>query len=432
MDSEADFFESRFSEKIDLGPCLVGTNLNLLTLRGYSSLDRLSCISGPDIYDQVENPNGTQRELKRGHSNSCWNYASGSALVLAEDDPRYFPEIILNARDRNVVEVYELESPETLIDLDSFSDPAESHQGFVGVRVDLHALDLPLPEYSPPISRVDGNHRLSKADELLQAEFEETGGEHLAPEDYPRVGFSLLLQLRPEQEAKLFRDINGEHEGMDVAHLASLEIRLRGSAELATDPKSLPLYISDQLTQPGRAFEGKVFMGGSKVGVKKQGSIPPIRINSLKSAIKQQLDNAPTTDAQLESREALITLVDNYWSSVAQTFPEAWEDKKNYILLQAIGLGAFSRLGGVLMDRAVNDTAEDAGSVDYFSRYLNVIKAKVPLEKSSYEAIAGAAGQRLVAERLIEAAEDDEVRIRDLERRLEGTAEPNIDEVLGE
>jgi hypothetical protein len=111
----------RHNEYIDLGRCVVGQNLNLVTLRGYSSLDVLAEISAPDIFDQVDNPNGTQRDLKSQHAQECFSYAMDSTSLAPEEFPRYFPEIILNARDSAVIEIYNLDDPEELYDLDSFS-----------------------------------------------------------------------------------------------------------------------------------------------------------------------------------------------------------------------------------------------------------------------------------------------------------------------
>lgn len=43
----------RRSAVLDLGPCVVGKNLNLSVLRGYARLDALADISSPDIYDMT-------------------------------------------------------------------------------------------------------------------------------------------------------------------------------------------------------------------------------------------------------------------------------------------------------------------------------------------------------------------------------------------
>ena len=65
----------RHGDEIDLGRCLVGKNLNLLALRGFATLDVLAELSAPDVYDQVDNPTGTQRDLKAKHAEECFDYA---------------------------------------------------------------------------------------------------------------------------------------------------------------------------------------------------------------------------------------------------------------------------------------------------------------------------------------------------------------------
>src|SRR5579885_675278 len=115
----------RHGDAIDLGACLAGRNLNLLVLRGFAPLDVLAEISAPDVYDQVANKTGTQRDLKSKHAEECYNYAIGALMLAPEDEPRVFPEIVLNARDIGVVEIYNPEDPGELYDIDSFSDDAE-------------------------------------------------------------------------------------------------------------------------------------------------------------------------------------------------------------------------------------------------------------------------------------------------------------------
>src|SRR5690348_13142522 len=122
---DLDFVSRRYGDTIDFGPCVVGQNLNLLTVRGYGRLDELALVSAPDIYDMVDNPEGTQRDLKEKHAEEVLNYALEAAAVPAEESPRLFPEIMLNARDANPVEIYKLDDPSELVDVNSFSDTDE-------------------------------------------------------------------------------------------------------------------------------------------------------------------------------------------------------------------------------------------------------------------------------------------------------------------
>src|ERR1700733_3605539 len=208
------FVQSKFGDTADLGGCSIGRNLNLLALRGYAQLGALSIISAPDVYDQVDNPTGTQRELKEKHARECLAYALDADALPAEEYPRFFPEILLNVRDTNIIELYDTDNPSRLFDFDSFSDPGDLDSATVGVRIHLKDLKFPKPIMSPQISRVDGNHRLHGVDEMLELEYkarddEEEGDDEGDSDSLPTVPFSMLLNLNPNQEATLFRDING-------------------------------------------------------------------------------------------------------------------------------------------------------------------------------------------------------------------------------
>lgn len=407
------FLRDRYGQMIDLGPCIVGSNLNLLTVRGFTSLDRLASISAPDVYDQRLNPTGTQRLLKPKHAIECFTYAMDAVEEVPEEAPRCFPEILLNARDTDVVELYSLDDEARLLDFNSFTPPGDIDELAVGVRVALDRLQLPLLKVGPQISRVDGNHRLSKTDDVLAGAISENEQLDL---DFPPVAFSLLLELNAMQEASLFRDINGEHVGMEVAHLDSIVVRITDDEELKTSSSTRPLWLAHELAQPGGAFHGMVFFGGSREGVKQDGGMPPLRINSLKVTVAQQLKSAPYTEAAFGDKpEVLQRLIDRYWRAVARTFPEAWDNKRDFILLQSIGLGAFARLGGTLLDIAVKDKAVTERD---FERYLEVVRDHVPLAREEWKGVAGAGGQKVVADQLLKAIESDGAMLKAIEEEL--------------
>lgn len=391
---------AHYGTVIDFGPCLAGRNLNLLVFRGFARLDELAAVSAPDVYDAFTNPSGTQRELDKKHAASCFEYASTSDNVLPQDDPRSFPEIILNARDHQLVEIYQVDDPDFVLDIDSFTSEAEFHGSVVGVRVQVGLVEFPPPTKSPQISRVDGNHRLSGADidALLSSEYEH--------EVIP-VPFSLYVGLTTEQEVKLFKDINGEHKGMDVTHLTNIEVRLDGDA-LKNDPARRHNWMADRLAQPGKAFEQMVFFGGGKAGAKAAlGKMPPVRLNTLASTIKLQLSKANITMANYSDQPDLVLeLLNRYWSAVRTVFAQEWADRTNYILLQTIGLSGFAQLGATLLDQGCADgkvTQED------FELYLHAVKNEVDLSRSTeqWKGVAGAGGANRVAEVLIKAATKD-------------------------
>jgi DGQHR domain-containing protein len=423
---DPDFIFRRFGDHIDFGACYVGQNLNLRVLRGFGQLDSLAFISAPDVFDQVDNPLGTQRALSPEHARDCREYALEATGLPAEESPRFFPDILLNVRDTNVVELYNIEDPEELYEFDSFADDTEVPANFVGVRISLQALENPKAFHNPQVSRVDGNHRLWGMDEILQQEAE-TPDEGQSIDDVPTVAFSMLVGLTAKQEASLFRDINGEHKGMDVTHLASIEARITDPAELRSDPKRLPLWVADQLSQPGRAFENMVFLGGERTGLKRLGEQRPVKLNSLRTTLAQQLRSAPRATAHFgDEPETLLGMLDNFWKAVRDTFPEAWSDRRDYILLQAIGLGAFAKFGGAILDSAFEN-----GSMEYadFVRFLEPVKDKVSLRRDEYRGIAGAGGAQVIADKLLKASEPDAVRAARIRAQLQG--QDSIDEKLG-
>ena len=100
-----EFLTDRFGSVLRIGPYLIGRNLNILSISGYAPLDALAAVSGPDVYDMVDNKLGTQREPNRKHAQQCLQYAIGSTDVLPHQEPRFFPDILLNVRSTDTVRV---------------------------------------------------------------------------------------------------------------------------------------------------------------------------------------------------------------------------------------------------------------------------------------------------------------------------------------
>lgn len=413
---DRDFVDKQFGEVIDFGLCAVGTNLNVITLRGYARLDQLAAVSAPDVFDQVENPEGTQRNLNKKHADECLTYAEGAVDLPPEDEPRIFPEILLNARDANPVEIYAPENPEELVELSSTDDFDEIGQRVLGVRVRIGSIDFPKPTGDPQISRVDGNHRLAATDDLLEGAAA-SGDQEALERAFPTVPFSLLVDLGSTQEASLFRDINGEHKGMETAHLDQLRIRRSGEA-LKADSKTLPLWLANELAGSGRAFDGMVFFGGAQEGVRREfGQVPPVRINALKTNVGLLLKDAPLVAKSFESEpEALLALLDNYWSAIAAKFPDAWNNKRDYILLQAIGLGAFSRFGARVVERLF-----ESGNINKsdFEVELEPV-SKIDLSRSNFPGIAGAGGIQAIFDLLLDSDDQDKSKAERVKKKLLG------------
>ena len=120
----------------------------------------------------------------------------------------------------------------------------------------------------------------------------------------------------------------------------------------------------------------------------------------------------------------LVELLDRYWKAVANAYPEAWQDRKNFVILQAIGLNAFSRLAAEVISKAVD---AGAGEQKDFDVVLKHVAQKVPMDREKYPGIAGLAGAKVLADKLT-AALNDNVNITKVKQQLAGPASSPIDE----
>ncbi|MGN6326264.1 DGQHR domain-containing protein [Pseudolysinimonas sp.] len=414
----------RFGSEVTVDHCILGGNLNLSVVRGFARLDLLAAISRPDVYDQVLNPLGTQRMLEKSHATQAVAYAVEALSAPAETDPRAFPEIILNARDRSAVAIFD-EQDSVEFEILSTEQQSDDEPRLVKLRFDMEQLATAAIEAPPMISRVDGNHRLSQAlptaDEDLDA--------------YPMVPFAIFVGLTADQERAIFRDINGTQKPMQTAHLDTIRLRLEGTGKLLDSEAGRALWLARELSEPGRAFEGKVFFGGSSKGPKAElGVVPPIRINTLKGAIQatmreaQQLEveflfngvAAGTTDDLQEVTEdaanQVLLLLDRYWSAVRKAFPTAWDDRRGFILLQAIGITAFSRLAADVIQEQVFDK-QKVQQAD-FDLVLNTIAEKVSLAREDFPGLAGLSGAKVVYQRLLSAKTQGNINVAAVKQQL--------------
>lgn len=394
------------AETIELGPCLVGPALNMLVIRGFAPIHHLAIPSAPDVFDGVENPTGTQRDLNKKHARESMEYAMAAAGLGPSEDPRTFPEVLLNVREPSVLEIVDIAHPDEPIEFSSLADLDEHTPDMVLVRIHLDRLKMPQPARAPQISRVDGNHRLSGFDVLL-TEFASEGEGQV--DEFPSVSFALSVGLNPLQEAKLFRDINGNTKKMETDHLLQIDIRSVGEEDLKASQSldDRALWLAEALTREGRAFHTRVFKGGSKEGVKKAyGGTPPLRFNTLRRTIKILLQHAPSVDSGLKSpvgADAQLEIIDRFWKAVSRVFPEAWEDKRNYMLLQTVGLDGMSTYGGALLDEAYKSAEWEE---DDFIELLQPI-ADFDMSKTSHSGLTGGAGTKEFVRRIYEAADPE-------------------------
>jgi len=298
-------------------PAVRSKTLGVNVYRGFANLCDLADISQADVYDQLENPTGTQRDLSPSHARNAYEYVKNK-------DFGFWPEVFLCARRKNVLTFRPVlqEIPEL---------------GILEIDVETATTDQPIA-----ISRVDGNHRLYYGDG------EKTGYSRIEKV----VSFCLAYDLTREEEIQLFKDINKNQKPMNTSHLDGIEIRLTPEEELKR--RNPELYISQCLYRDSKsALYRRVYEGGRKpVGV-------DIPLRGLKTGIQYMLSRS-TQLPRLEDAEAQYRVIKNYFVAVKQWQPKAWETPKEYILLRGAGLWAICFLGSEVIDRALLEDKFDS------------------------------------------------------------------------
>jgi len=284
--------------------------LGVKVYRGFASVAELAEISKADIYDQQNNPTGTQRDLSSAHARDAYEYVRNHELG-------FWPEVFLCARKKDVV-TFQAVSPEC------------PDLGLL--EVDQAAL---LNAHSIAISRVDGNHRLHYAD----------GKENGYSRVENLISFCLAYGLTIEEEIQLFKDINQNQKPMNTSHLDGIEVRLTPEEELKR--RNPELYIAQRLSRDTASpFHGRVFEGGKKpVGV-------DIPLRGLRTGVDYMLSRS-TQLPRLEDAEAQYRVIKNYFSAVKKWQPKAWKKPKEYIMLRGSGLWAICFIGAQVIDRSL-------------------------------------------------------------------------------
>lgn len=417
----------KYGEYVDLGFCIIGRNLNVITARGYSSLFTLAQISGPDILDPILNPFGTQRDLNAKHSEEALEYALTANDVDPAKEPRAFPEITLNARDKHVLRFTHVSGGD--LDFEAISEELIPDTIVAKVSVRVDSLTFPVPPLNPQISRIDGNHRLSQAQRVL--ENTEDPAELQEISEALNVPFALYVGMTPQQERKIFSAYNGKHKGMPAAIIDNFEMGSNSDIENIRELKSAARWLAIEMQKEGRPFYGKVHLGGSKLGAKQKfGEAPPLTNRGLATAILTTLEKCnqltprlfpaydPTdpieeTELKIQERIAsankMLSYLDLYWSAVRDAFPQAWDDKKNYILMSSIGIGGFSQLAGPVIENLV--VSKGKKDYEHFRAVMDYMARSVPLDRENFRGIAGAGGIKRVATSLIDLWSQNEVHV---------------------
>jgi len=383
-------------------PAVVGQSLSLWVLRGSAELDKLAAVAFADVANDITNPNAPQRLADTTHAKEALNYALGMGEDLIDNTVRFFPEVILNVRDTSVLRVLNELGEELAFDS---IDGLQGDSRVVSLEINLEKINRALPE--PQISTVDGNHRLIRAYEMKQE----------SPDlEFPLVSYAILVGLTKNQETILFRDVNGEHRGMSTSHLAAISYQVEPLEVLLKHAAGQANWLAHKLCEVDQPFHLMVSSYSDKSVYKLQNiPVPPITLQGLKTAVqrtiskseqlKQSLDPINASPSELPKlAEAAAVGLSYFWSAVRLNFPEAWQDKKNFILLQSIGLNAFSMLGAEVIDRAIT---QGKMSQDDFNLVLKHIANHVDLLKVNYEGVAGAAGADRVYKDLFAALSKD-------------------------
>jgi hypothetical protein len=400
--------------KIDLGLCVIGKNLNTWSLRGFANAKVLAAISSPDFYDKFAHEEGIQRQADKKHAARALDYASESMIVNPNDRPYAFPEVILNVREADVIEVIDAFDNSVILAFNSL-EGIEGSERAVRVTVDSDLIRKLTTAGKVSISRVDGNHRLSAT---------QVAAEEDSIRVFPVVPFSLLVGLNEKLEKYLFRDMNGTAKKMSAALMDAFVAELFPDYQLLADPKLRLSWFTHKLSEPGMALEGIVNPGGDAKGAKQKfGKVGPLKANSVSTAIgvtfkamdhlfpqvfpkeipgeKKEEDSTEIASEMLARAETLLSLLNQFWLAVKKAYPEAWNDRKKFYIFENIGLTGLSMLAGQLIDDLVRDKNVDQQT---FNHLLSTISKEVTFAKEEKpEGIAGAGGGKMIGELLLNA-----------------------------
>ncbi len=369
-------------------------NLDTLCFRGEAPLAHLALVSQADIFDQVNNPNGLQRDLYPKHAAEVYDYVH---RAKDPERPRAFPEVVLNVRDKKVMQMDELEDGSKL-----------------GIKIFRMRFDIDkMKDDKVSVSRVDGNHRLKHA----------AGDDRRDPLLDP-VPFQLHVSLSREQEAALFVDINANQKGLDASHLQIMQNRL--TEEELEIKEHLDRWVTSKLTKdPDSPWHG-VVGGGSKKGARSQNLTRLVNFVTLQTGVKKTLSKSQYI-RDFTKPEVQYVIIKNYWKAVKHVFAEEWANPKEYLLLKNIGVLSLSILGGTIIDRCVPRSKH---RVEDMIEYLNQVYSRFDWSNKaspSDRSVAGMSGNQaaliIAGELAAQLSEHSgENLIKDMEKLLQQAA----------
>ena len=329
--------------------------------RGFANLADLADLSQADIYDQQENPTGTQRDLSSAHARAAYEYVKNSEVG-------FWPEVFLCARKKDVVTFIPVSADIPDIGILEIDTKAAREKGSVA------------------ISRVDGNHRLHYGDG------KQTGYSRIEK----LISFCLAYDLTREEEIQLFKDINDNQKRMNTSHLDGIEVRL--TAEEQLKHRNPELYIAQRLSRDSASpLHERVFEGGKKlVGV-------DVPLRGLKTGIEYMLSRS-TQLPHLDDAEAQYRVIRNYFDAVRKWQPKAWNSPKEYIMLRGSGLWAICFIGSQVIDRALQQGEFKTGHM------LTILRSGKDWDwgkKGDFKGLGGRAGALEISRQVTRKLQDE-------------------------
>jgi DGQHR domain-containing protein len=331
-------------------------NLDTICFRGSAPLSHLAMISQPDIFDQVTNPKGLQRDLSPKHASEAFEYVHRDRN---QEYPRAFPEVVLNVRDKRVLKTDEV-------------------NGSPIVKLQFAVSEM--KEGRVAVSRVDGNHRLYYA-----------AGDDRRDPLFAEVPFQIHVGLTQDQERSLFVDINSNQKGLSSSHLAVMQNRL--SPEEIEIRDHFDRWIASKLSRdPESPWHGMIHEGGSKKGTRQQGLTRLVNFASIQGGVSKLLSKSQYLH-DLGDPQLQYIVLRNYWQAVKVVFSEEWANPKDFLLLKNIGVWSLSILAAAIIDRCM-----PLGRVDVrdFARYLQQARSRFDWSKEAAgeRAVVGMAGNK--------------------------------------
>jgi DGQHR domain-containing protein len=338
-----------------------GRVLGVNVYRGFARLCDIAELSTADIYDQRNNPHGTQRDLNAPHARDAHEYVKTHELG-------FWPEVFLCARAKSAI---------------TFTPISDEFPDVGHLEFDVSQIKK---ARSIAISRIDGNHRLHFVDGKSEgyAQIEKT------------ASFCLAYDLTREDEIQLFKDINKNQRAMNTSHLDGIEVRLTPEEHLK---RRFPeLYISQKLGRdPHSPFHGRIYEGGKK---------PPgvdIPLRGIKTGIEYMLTRS-TQLPRLDDAEAQYRVIRNYFDAFKKWQPKAWTEPREYIALRGAGLWAVCFIGAHVVDRAL---LQDKFSSDYMLSILKSGKDWDWSKKGDFKGMSGRGGALEISKRVTRKLQDE-------------------------